>query len=87
MSNDERLHASYNDGDADDDDDAGVRFNGHVSYVCTLIALIIGIIVAATAVVGDLDYNFAILGLALAVALLALAGLQQHRDDRNRPHK
>ncbi len=60
------------------------RFNGHVSYVCTLIALIIGIIVVATAVLGELDYNFAILGLATAVALLALAGLQQNRDSNRR---
>ena len=64
--------------------DAHDRFNGHVSYVCTLIALIIGIIVVATAVLGDLDYNFAILGLATAVALLALAGLQQNRDSNRR---
>ena len=55
--------------------DFGLRFNGRLSYVCRLIA---------TAVLGRLDYGFAFIGLATAVALLALAGLQEHHDEQQR---
>lgn len=61
-----------------------VRFNARVSYVCKFVALIIGIVVVATAVLGQLDYDFAILGLATGLVLLALASLQQHHDNSNR---
>ena len=64
--------------------DFGLRFNGRLSYICRLIALVIGIVVVATAVLGQLDYGFAFIGLATAVALLALAGLQAHHDERQR---
>lgn len=62
----------------------GLRFNGRLSYICKLAALVIGIVVIATAVLGRLDYDLAFIGLALAVALLALAGLQQHHDEQQR---
>lgn len=63
----------------------GLRFNGRISYICKLVALVIGIVVVATSVLGRLDYEFAFLGLATAVVLLALASLQQHDDDKRRP--
>lgn len=69
----------------DDHEELGARFNGRISYICTLSALVIGIVVLATAAVGDLDLYRAILGLACSVVLLALADLQQYRDNRRKP--
>lgn len=62
----------------------GLRFNGRLSYICRLVALVIGIVVVATAVLGQLDTTFAFIGVATAVALLALAGLQEHHDEQQR---
>lgn len=62
----------------------GLRFNGRLSYICRLVALVIGIVVVATAVLGQLDHTFAFIGVATAVALLALAGLQEHHDEQQR---
>lgn len=69
---------------SDEGAEFGLRFNGRISYICRLVALVIGIVVVATAVLGQLDYTFAFIGLAAAVALLALAGLQEHHDEQQR---
>ncbi|MDO4442991.1 MAG: hypothetical protein Q4B69_03865 [Slackia sp.] len=69
---------------ADDRAEFGVRFNGRLSYICRLVALAIGIVVAATAALGRLDGTMAFIGIAVAVALLALAGLQEHQDEQQR---
>ena len=69
---------------SDEGAEFGLRFNGRISYICRLVALVIGIVVVPAAVLGRLDYTFAFIGLATAVALLALAGLQEHHDEQQR---
>lgn len=73
---------------SDEDEDFSSReevrtsLNSRISYVCRLVALIIAIMVFATTVIGQYDVTFVILGLSFAVALLALAGLQNHQKPK-----
>lgn len=52
--------------------------NNRISYLCRLAALIIAVVIFATTILGQDNAGFVILGLSLSVALLAIAGLQQH---------
>ena len=52
--------------------------NKRISYLCRLVALIIAVVTFATTIIGEDNTRFVILGLSLALALLAIAGLQSH---------
>ncbi|MGI6105910.1 MAG: hypothetical protein ACOYD7_06970 [Raoultibacter sp.] len=52
--------------------------NSRISYLCLLVALIIAVVTFATTILGEDNERFVILGLSLSVALVAIAGLQNH---------
>lgn len=52
--------------------------NKRISHLCLLVALIIAVVTFATTILGEDNVKFVILGLSLAVALVAIAGLQNH---------
>lgn len=54
------------------------KVNEKISFLCRIVALVIAVITFATTIVGQSNIPFVILGLSLAIALLAIAGLQNH---------
>ena len=59
----EKLHAS---------------FNNRISYLCKLVALVIAVVAFATIALGREVPQHVFMGLCLAIALLAIAMLQDH---------
>ena len=53
--------------------------NDRISNLCLLAALVIAVLSFATTIIGQDNMVFIVLGLSLAIALLAIAGLQNHR--------
>lgn len=56
--------------------------NERISWLCRLAALIIAVVVFTTTILGQDDAVFVVLGLSLSIALLAIAGLQNHSKKR-----
>ncbi len=54
------------------------RVNERISFLCRIVALVIAVVIFATTILGQDNMPFVILGLSLSVALLAIAGLQNH---------
>ena len=54
------------------------KVNEKISFLCRIVALVIAVLIFATTIVGQDNIPFVILGLSLSVALLAIAGLQNH---------
>lgn len=57
-------------------------FNNRISYLCKLVALVIAIVAFATIALGREVPRYVFMGLCLAVALLAIAMLQEHYQRR-----
>lgn len=56
--------------------DLHASFNDRISHLCKLVALILAVVTFGSTVLGQENLHFVILGLSLAVALLAIALLQ-----------
>ena len=61
-------------------DDLHASFNDRISYLCKLVALIVALVALATMALGRELPQFVLMGLCLSVALLAIAGLQDHHQ-------
>ena len=57
-------------------------FNNRISYLCKLVALIIAVVAFATIALGREVPQYVFMGLSLAIALLAIAMLQDHHQRR-----
>ena len=57
-------------------------FNNRISYLCKLVALIIAVVAFATIALGREVPQYVFMGLCLAIALLAIALLQDHHQRR-----
>lgn len=55
-------------------------FNERISYLCKLAALVIAVVALATIALGQELPQFVLMGLCLAIALLAIAMLQDHHQ-------
>lgn len=64
--------------EAEDDarDELRESLNNRISYLCRLAALILVVVIFTTTILGQAEITYVILGLSLAIALLAIAGLQ-----------
>lgn len=60
--------------------DLQASFNNRISYLCKLAALVIAVMAFGSAVLNHDDPHFVILGLSLAIVLLAIALLQDARQ-------
>lgn len=59
-------------------EDLQMSFNNRISRLCCVAALVIAVVAFATIVLGAEDPTYVLLGLCLSVALLAIAGMQNH---------
>ncbi|MEY8562617.1 hypothetical protein AALA21_06120 [Eggerthellaceae bacterium 3-80] len=67
---------------ADDRVKLYVSFNKRLSHVCRVVALIVVVVALATLVLGQENSKLVMMGLCVAVGLLALASLQDnHHGD------
>lgn len=57
-------------------------FNRRISHLCKLAALVIAVVAFATIAVGQETPKFVLMGLCLSVALLAIAMLQDHYQNK-----
>lgn len=57
-------------------------FNNRISYLCKLVALIIAVVAFATIALGREVPQYVFMGLCMAIALLAIAMLQDHHQRR-----
>ena len=62
--------------------DLHASFNRRISYLCKLASLVIAVVAFATIAVGQEAPKFVLMGLCLSVALLAIAMLQDHYQNK-----
>ncbi len=60
--------------------DLHASFNDRISYLCKLASLVITLVAFATVALGQEMPRFVVMGLCLAVALLAIASLQDYHQ-------